>query len=131
MQHMSMPGCIDPVAESQFIGNARSLHHRQGHTPQHHEEQTPEAAQNKMQEGGCGWNQKQDCDWPKWFCSAVFPSVKGRGGGGALKRQIIKIMTRTKLVLFFHGRSFKYKKNTNQINHEHINNLRSYVTGQR
>lgn len=130
MQHMSMPGCIDPVAESQFIGNARSLHHRQGHTPQHHEEQTPEAAQNKMQERGCGWNQKQDCDWPKWFCSAVFPSVKG-GRGGALKRRIIKIMTRTKLVLFFRGRSFKYKKNTNQINHEHINNLRSYVTGQR
>lgn len=51
MQHTSMPGWIDPVAESQFIGNARSLHHRRGHTPQHHEEQTPEAAQKKNAEG--------------------------------------------------------------------------------
>lgn len=68
-----------------------------------------------------------------WLAQVVLLSSisKCEGGEGALKRQIIKIMTRTKLVLFFRGRSFKYKKNTNQINHEHINNLRSYVTGQR
>lgn len=57
MKHVKAPRSgADPEAESQFIGNARSSHHKQGHILQDYGEQTPEAAQNANGEG-CGWIQ--------------------------------------------------------------------------
>lgn len=89
MKHVEAPRSgADPEEESQFIGNARSSHHKQGHIPQDYGEQTPEAAQNTNAEG-CGWIQ----DAGPWLVSElvqmVLPSSMLSQYEGGLKEQIV------------------------------------------
>lgn len=89
MKHVEAPGSgADPEAESQFIGNARSSRHKQGHIPQDYGEQTPEAAQNTNAEG-CGWIQNAGPWLVSELVQMVLPSSMLSQYEGSLKEQIV------------------------------------------